>query len=188
MKIEICLMVYGYEKRFNWMLSSIEDCRKVSEHKIVVNVATISDTDRLDFSCMDLKTVFKNLKVCYMTRGQFQNRGLQRNQQVKKLDEDTDVILFADCDHLYEPLFFDAVIKRMVEVDKQTPDGETNMYTVRRTSTDDLDKLDRLISNYVYPSYIPNTIGLYDMNLHTRVTTAPGAGNTQFVFKKDLKE
>lgn len=187
MKIEICCMCYGYEKRLNWMLSSIKDCREVSEHDIQVRVSTFSKVDpRLNFTSILFEKLYPNfVKVKEFTTEVHKTRGSQRSWQVQNRDVDTEAILFADSDHIYEPLFFDSLIHKALETEKIS-DNETNMYTVCRTSTDDLQGVDELIAKFHYPGYIPNTIDMYK-TLETRITSAPGAGNTQFVFVKDLK-
>ena len=179
---------YGYEKRLNWMLSSIKDCRAVSKYDIQVRVSTFDREDsRLQLTSQLVGDVFGEFVRVTGFDTQFNTRGSQRNWQVQNLDADTDCVLFADADHVYDPLFFDALIEAALEVEKIS-DNESNMYTVCRTSTDDIDKMDELISRFVYPSYIPNTIKMYTTDMETRITTAPGAGNTQFVFTKELKD
>ena len=187
MKIEILVMCYGYEKRFNWMLNSIQKCREVSEHDIKVHVTTYKpQLKQFPFDCIDLAAEFDFLKVSEFGMEKFRNRGIQRNFQVEHLEEDTEAVLFADCDHLYDPQFFDSLMKSALAVEKQKLEGETYMYTVQRTSTDDLKQLEEFIAQYHYPCQVPNGIGMYE-TLKTRVTSAPGAGNTQFVFRKDIK-
>jgi len=188
MKIEVLVFCYGYEKRLNWMLSSIKDCRAVSEHDIQVRVSTFLREDhRLNFTSFLLAETFPEFVKTYaLNHADYKTRGAHRSWQLRELDEDTEAVLFADADHLYDPLFFDSLIYKALETEKIS-DNERNMYTVRRTSTDELKRLDEIISKYCYPSYIPNTIEQYN-TLETRVTSAPGAGNTQFAFVKDIKD
>ena len=188
MKIEIMVFCYGYEKRLNWMLSSIKDCRSVSEHDIQVRVSTFNRADsRLKFTAQSLQEFFGEFtRVECLDHNMYKTRGSHRSQQVQNLDEDTEAILFADADHLYDPLFFDSLIYKANEIEKIS-DGESNMYTVRRTSTDAINTMEELISKFHYPEYIPNTINLYN-TMETRITSAPGAGNTQFVFVKDINK
>lgn len=184
MKIQICVYCYGYEKRFNWMLSSIKECVRVGKNDIIVDVVTLDDTDKLDFDCGHLKDHFNFLNVTKASMSKFKNRALCRNYQVANLKPDIDAVLFADADHLYDPMFFDELSDKALEVRNMSDQGRY-MYTTRRTSTDDLDKLNEIIDKFAYPCVISDPIKQYG-ELNTRLTSAPGAGNTQFVFTKDI--
>jgi len=194
MKLEICAMCYSYEKRFNWMVSSLCDCLNVCDTDIVLNVSTPQNNVKdYDFITKDICDYYKNrthvsricdnIKLTNLSDDTFSNRALQRNFQVQFLDQETDLVLFADCDHIYDPLFFDEFIQNAVRHRREN--GINYMYTSRRTSTDELNKLNILIDEEEYPSYVDNTVGKYKQ-LKTRVTSAPGAGNCQLVFKEDL--
>lgn len=191
MKLEILVMCFGFEKRLNWMLSSIARCAFSIKTCYSVNICTTPDINsKLQLSCADIIDNAKIptssdyiLKLYNLPRACFQNRGLQRNFQVMNLDYDTNLVLFADCDHIYDYSFFDEFIEKALSHRKEF--GTHYMYTTRRISTDDLNKMNKLINNEKYPSYIENTVEKYKQ-LKTRVTSAPGAGNCQLVFKEDL--
>lgn len=186
MKIQLCVMCYGMEKRFNWMLSSIKDCLLSSKNKVCVDVTTFCDKyKKLMFNTKQLESLFGDFVTVHeLDINKYKTRGSHRTWQMENLSDDVDWVLFADADHIYDVGFFDNLLDKAVEIEKFS-DHERNMYTTSRVSTDDLLEVNRLIDCFHYPCYIPDTIKHYS-KLNTRITSAPGAGNTQLVYVKNL--
>jgi hypothetical protein len=148
------------------------------------------DHPAIKFSCHDLYDMFPeiNMKITSCDMNTFKSRGLQRNMQLQSVDNNTDYVLFADCDHLYDYYFFDQFIDAVLVMEGNNTEKSPYLYTTSRVSTDDLDKVDELINGYHYPEYIPNTVELYTNSVNMRTTTAPGAGNTQMVKYQDIPD
>ena len=106
MKIEIVIHCYNYQRRLSWMLCSILQ-QKGDLPNIEVSVSYLPNNGNpttekvLDFF------EEKGLKIIRvpLEKGQESNRAIPRSIRTEKTDADW--LLFADCDLVYDPLFFD---------------------------------------------------------------------------------
>ena len=112
MKIEIAIHCYGYQHRLNWMLCSIlQQNGEVPD--IYVSVSYLPNTGNpttekvLDFF------EEKGLKIIRvpLEKGQESDRSIPRNIRLKETKADW--MLFADCDLVYDRLFFDDLQKKL---------------------------------------------------------------------------
>jgi hypothetical protein len=115
------------------MLSSLLDQIQMNGTEIVVAVASLKDNGNP--TTEELVSYFnsRGLKVkhtVYEDRERFDYRGLIRNDQIKELDEDTDWVLFADCDMVYDQMFF-CELKEKLEAQPKEP----ALYSTVRWST-----------------------------------------------------
>jgi hypothetical protein len=116
MTIEIVIHCYSYQHRLNWMLCSILQ-QKGKIPNIIVSVSYLADNGNpttekvLDF----FEDKGLNIIRLPLEKGQESNRAIPRNIRTEKTEADW--ILFADCDLVYDPLFFED-LKTKLESDK----------------------------------------------------------------------
>jgi hypothetical protein len=132
MKLEICIHCHNYQHRLCWMLSSILQ-QKGDIPDIEVSLSYLSGTgspttdEVIDFfKERGLKIISIKLK-----KGQEKNRAIPRNIRAKETEADW--ILYADCDHVYHPYFFED-IKKQLETDRYK--NETKVIGADRHSLD----------------------------------------------------
>jgi hypothetical protein len=109
----------------------------------------------------------------------FAMRGYTRNDQVKMLDEDTEYVVFSDCDMVYELGFW----KEVSELIMSSEDRLSKMISVGRWSNKVQD-VDQLIDCIQYPSLIEKTADLAAIS--NRKMGNVGAGYFQMVHKNLL--
>ena len=110
--IEVCMHCYNYQKRLCWMLSSLLQ-EKGDKPNIVANVSyTPNNGNPTTESVIKL---FREkglvIKETILTKEQIHNRAIARNIQIK--ESQADWILFADCDMVYDSLFFSDLQKQL---------------------------------------------------------------------------
>ena len=112
MKIEVCIHCYNYQHRLNWMLCSIlQQTGDIPD--IYISVSYLPNTGNpttekvLDFF------EEKGLKIIRVPlgKGQESDRSIPRNIRLKETK--VDWMLFADCDLVYDRLFFDDLQKKL---------------------------------------------------------------------------
>lgn len=110
--LEICIHTYRYQKRLCWMLSSILQ-QKGETPNIIVNVSyTANDGNPTTFEVCDFfKKQGLNIKETPIEADAIHNRSLARVKQMNETDSDW--ILFADSDMVYEHFFFDDLRKQL---------------------------------------------------------------------------
>jgi hypothetical protein len=116
------------------MLSSLLDQIQLKDMKIVMSIASLEDngnptTEKTVEYYKNQGLEIKHLK--YTDANRFEYRGFIRNDQIKLLDEDTDWVLFADCDMVYDMMFFSELKAKISEVEDVPA-----LYSVCRWSTD----------------------------------------------------
>ena len=112
MTLEISIQCYNYQHRLTWMLSSILQ-QKGDIPDIYVSVSYLPNNGNpttekvLDFF------EEKGLKIIRvpLEKGQESDRSIARNIRLKETKADW--MLFADCDLVYDPLFFDDLKKKL---------------------------------------------------------------------------
>lgn len=113
LSIEICIHCYNYQRRMNWMLSSIIQQKGDDLPEIIVNVSYTSGNGNptTEEVCKFFKKQGLNIKETIVDKDKVSNRGFARNIQVK--DSSSDYMLFADSDLVYDPYFFDDLHKKI---------------------------------------------------------------------------
>lgn len=116
MKLEISLHCHNYQHRLCWMLSSILQ-QKGDIPDITISISFLPNTG--DPTTEQVISFFrdKGLKIISLEllEGEEKNRAIPRNIRAGKTKADW--ILFADCDHVYDPYFFED-IKKQLQTDR----------------------------------------------------------------------
>ncbi|MFA7219310.1 MAG: glycosyltransferase family A protein [Synergistaceae bacterium] len=186
MNIEICIHCFSYQRRLCWMLSSILQ-QKGDIPSIAVSISYVANNgDPTTEKVIEYFTA-KGMKIIPVELEEKDkgNRAIPRNIRAKETEADW--ILFADCDHVYDPFFFED-IKRQLESDEFK--NETRVIGADRHSLDikfcmeyfDKDKTE-------YPSEIENVADIVSkwpvQWIHGRNIAA---GNFQLANVKTIKD
>lgn len=112
MKLEIALHCYNFQHRLNWMLSSLLQ-QELSNHQIEIHIAhsTNNGTPTTESIIDFFKDRGMRITSDIMTEENISKRGLSRNNRVEHTISDW--ILFADCDMVYHPLFFQDLCSKL---------------------------------------------------------------------------
>jgi len=182
MKIEVLLLCHNYQHRLCWDLSSIwaQDLEGI-DLQVVPCVCSLPKNGNPRTE--DVVKYFRDngLRVKHLIcedRERFALRGYTRNDQVKILDEDTDWVLFSDCDMVYEVGFFKELYHKLNEIT-----ATDSVVCVGRWSNDAND-IDALISKYTYPAIVMAN-GIL-RSISNRQMSNVGAGYFQMVRKSML--
>lgn len=165
-----------FHKRLNWQLSSLA---KQTEHNFIVDVSVDNeDTDTL--KVLDFFDSKLNLNVRKYDLSFMKFRANCRNAVIK--DCDTEWLYFADSDHIYEPQYFEELAKTLSEDPYKSWEG---LITCGRRSVvaEKTDTVNKLINNFNYPTFIPNTLERYAkaVNEEWTYSRAKGAGYFQLI-------
>lgn len=116
MKLEICIHCYNYQKRLCWMLSSILQ-QKGNIPELLVSISYLPNTGNPNTENVISFYKDKGLNIISvpLEAGQESNRSIPRNIRAKETIADW--ILFADCDLVYDPFFFED-LKSKLESDE----------------------------------------------------------------------
>lgn len=108
MSLEICIHCIGYQHRLNWMLNSIEQ-QIGNIPELLVNISYLeregNPTTENIISFFEDRKKIKFKHTSFLTKKLAENRGIARNEQLKTCESEW--VLFADCDMVYDQLFFD---------------------------------------------------------------------------------
>jgi len=186
MELEICIHCVAYQRRLCWMLSSILQ-QKGDLPNITINLSYAkNEGNPKTIDVIDYFTK-KGLKIIplELTEEQGKNRAIPRNIQAKNAH--TDWMLFADCDHVYDPYFFDDIYKQLL-TDKFK--NETKVIGSDRYSLDIpfcIDYFDK--DARTYPCEIPDVANLVSTWPVMRVNGKRiAAGNFQLASVKAIKQ
>ena len=137
MKLEICIHCHNYQHRLCWMLSSILQ-QKGNPPEIEVSISYLPDTGSPKTEAVIDFFREKGLKIIpiELKEGQEKNRAIPRNIRAKNTKADW--ILFADCDHVYSPYFFDDIKKKL--------ETKKSIILIQQFSV--------VSKNYIEPSYV----------------------------------
>ena len=108
--IEISVQMFEFQKRFWWMLSSIDQQKEYLGNiipDIKITVSTMSSIDRFKDLTYKMINTFKHLSITikdYKKASVFGNRGLTRNLDIKETKADW--LFFTDADMIFHPHFF----------------------------------------------------------------------------------
>lgn len=133
MKIEIVINTYNYQRRLCWMLSSILQ-QKGELPELLVSISYTKDNGNpTTESVIELfRKNGMNILDVVLTPAEVSNRSVSRNIRLKETNSDW--ILFADCDLVYDNDFF-AIVKKKLEGDKYK--NETKVIGCDRYSLND---------------------------------------------------
>lgn len=105
MKFEICIHCFNYQRRLDWMLSSILQ-QKGDVPDIIINISHIIDNGNP--TTENLITFFRDkgldIVSTVIDSDDSNNRSIARRKQLN--DTEADWIIFADSDMVYSTLFF----------------------------------------------------------------------------------
>lgn len=189
-QIEVVISCYYFQRRMCWMLSSLLEQEKV---KIIPNIAFLSNDEGVPstrnvidyFDCMyrdKFGTRIKLLEI--IDPNLFTSRGMIRNEQMQRIHPNSDYILFADCDHVYDPLFFYEFTNL---ADKHM--NEIAIFSVARISHDQPDVMEDKIQKFdPYPKYVPKAHKEFHTDFKLRMTSNVAAGNCQMIQKGTVGE
>ena len=106
-KITIAVQCHNFERRFGWMLASL--AAQSRERLISVDVAFLRSAEKMSKVEETCRRYDDKLAMRY--RGynldRLQYRGLTRTDQLQECE--TEWIMFADCDMVYHPKYFEAL-------------------------------------------------------------------------------
>jgi len=184
MHIQVAVQCHYYQKRLCWMLSSMLRQALPKNMHISMSIAYVEGTGNP--STEEVIDYFKeqglDVKgVSYPDTTEFQYRGWTRNKQLEQCDADW--ILFADCDMIYPPNFFNVAYTQL-QLDKYK-DNPHCLHSGRYSTT--LNETEDLVNSYEYPCVIENTTNLVQY-LPGKHMANIGAGFCQLVNVKLVKE
>lgn len=131
--LEISIHTYNYQRRLCWMLSSILQ-QTGNTPDIVVSISYTPNNGNPTTESVISFFREKGLNIIdvILKKEEVSNRAIARNIRTKETTADW--ILFADCDMVYDRLFFDHLKK---EVEKDKYKNETKVIGADRYSLDD---------------------------------------------------
>jgi len=180
-KIEICIVCYNYQRRLIMYLSSL--VQQVDPPEFIINIAYEKGNGNPDVETIVNFFEQKGLKfklTPYTHEGDLQRRGQIRNLQVENSTEDW--LLFADCDHIYHPTYFNG-LKKYMDDDCQNVIGCGRVYYSNMENTNRY--FENLDSLYIESAYdTANSLGIIK-----RSALHQGAhGGFQLVTRKMIME
>jgi hypothetical protein len=114
--ITICSQVYSYQKRFWWMLSSLNN----QTNKNFIVRASIHKNDPFYNFNDKIKETFKELNLVFeeYTNGDFGRRGYVRNNDFNKCT--TEWLLYTDADILFPPNYIEELSLKLPNIIKES--------------------------------------------------------------------
>lgn len=106
MKFEILTACHNYKKRILWHLESIQRNLKYTNVKSSVVVCNKSHERYI-------LRYFPNVKVIRVDTKTFSKRAHSREIQIQALDKDTEIVMFADCDQVYDENYFSLISNKI---------------------------------------------------------------------------
>lgn len=127
--IEICVLLYAFQKRFWWMLSSLAQQKNLIPH-LIIKINTYKDDPYKDLTVKLIKTFDKllDLKVKEYDCENFGYRTYTRNFDV--LEATSDWLLFTDADIVFHPDFFNRLLPSMEDVRNTNKIISVSRYTM----------------------------------------------------------
>jgi hypothetical protein len=128
MNIDLCFHIFKFEKRFKWVVSSLNQqidnpCKlhiKVAAHKTLDNFKYILDEMPKTFPKLDIS-------ITEYDDSRFEARGQTRTDQIKNCTSEW--ILFLDGDNVFDPQFFSKLYPLLKTA---TPDMKQRVISVPR--------------------------------------------------------
>ena len=189
MKIEVCMSVHSFQRRFCWELSSILQQEGLPPGCQIQVRAAFAEGNGSPLT-RDVITHFQDsgldiVPVPYPDVSDFQHRGLVRNRHVR--ESTGDWILFTDADVLFPKDFF-AVLHNVLSLDEHK-DSQKCLHTGRFSTT--LEPTEALVDTAPirYPCVIDNAWGKASVLERHRMRDI-GAGFCQIVnthFIRDIR-
>lgn len=171
MSIEICTVCYNFQRRWVAQLSSL--VQQINPPDLIINIAYVKGNGNPEVETIVKFYKEKGLKFRLTPYEEnIKDRGSIRNLQIENSTEEW--LLFNDCDIVYDPNFFNELVKK-VNIDCKNVIGFPLLrYTKVENVNRYFDKLDEL---YIESSYdISKSFGI----THTNERSI-AAGNGQLV-------
>ena len=112
LKISVLIHCYNYQHRLCWMLSSIlQQEGYVPEISINISHGENNGDPTTESVCNFFREEGLDITQTIVDQDNVRNRSHSRETQIKNLDSDW--VVFADCDMVYDPLFFDDMQKQL---------------------------------------------------------------------------
>lgn len=148
--IDLCIQCHNFQRRLNWLFSSILQQKDFDISKIKINIASLYENgnptteevveffsrEGLDISLLH----FYNVEV-------FAKRGLVRNRQIEVTNSDW--LFFADADNVYHPEFFRELLDKLKD--------KTRIFTSINKAHTDIDITNYVVNSIKYPSIIDSS-------------------------------
>jgi hypothetical protein len=184
MHIDLCFQVFKFEKRFRYVLSSINQQIK-SGFTFHIKVAINENQDQYINILKQSVIAHSNLDISLInyTDDKFKFRGQTRTDNIVNCK--SDCILFLDADNVFHPSFFNELYNHISHI----KDIDTGKVISVPRLTMDAKKANLLINSDL--NYSSEVLDVY--NKVSKIPTKPsynykvsGAGYFQLVFKKTL--
>jgi hypothetical protein len=186
--LTIAMSCTYFQRRLCWMLSSLVSQKTNGfRPKMVIDVAYPKDngSPTTEKVCSFFRDLGLNiLETQYADMSEIQYRGLVRNRQLAQCD--TEWILFADCDMVYDRFFFDDLGKRLEGELKD----ERKLMSARRVSLDKPFCKDffNTKDDHKYPSFIANADEICSTWPIYQISRNIGAGYFQLINVNHVKD
>jgi hypothetical protein len=190
MKIEIAVACTWFQRRLNWMISSVVE-QKGEPPDITFSVAypPRNGNPTTEELCQYFHQFDGNkfrLREVPVSMEEIRSRGLVRNRQLSLTD--ADFILFADADMVYDPEFFSELMGQLKGVLAE----ETRCISASRISLDKQFSRDFFNigdgSKIQYPQLIKDPASIVSKWPIFKITSNIGAGNFQLANVKNLRD
>ena len=149
MDFTIAVQCENFENRLCWMLSSIA---QQTNSQIPITFAIAHRTNRTEIY-VRIKEIFSKSGFDIVLTGHdklsLQYRGLTRNVQLGACQ--TEWLLFADCDMVYNPQYFEFLVKELKR--EEYVDKRDNIITAGRYSNP-VEETNALVDEFSYPQQI----------------------------------
>lgn len=132
MLIEIAINCYSYQHRLCWMLSSLLQQEGVVPD-LLINISYMEKegNPNTEDVCSFFKEKGLNIKETILSENEVKNRSFARRKQSE--ESNSDWMIFADADMVYDTLFFDDLCKKL---NKEPYKSETRVMGANRVSLD----------------------------------------------------
>lgn len=119
MNIDLCFHIFKFEKRFKWVLSSLNQ-QINNPFKLHIKVAAHATKDNFRHLLDEMPKTFPNLDISvnYYNDDSFNARGQTRTDQIKQCTSEW--LLFLDGDNVFHPNFFNGLFSILSATDALT--------------------------------------------------------------------
>lgn len=132
MNIDLCFHIFKFEKRFKWVLSSLNQ-QINNPFKLHIKVAAHATKDNFRHLLDEMPKTFPNLdiNITYYDNDSFNARGQTRTDQIKQCTSEW--LLFLDGDNVFPPNFFNKLYEIVTTV---SPLIKRQVFSVPRLTMD----------------------------------------------------
>jgi len=185
--IEICVTCNYFQRRLDWMLSSILQ-QQGEVPRIIFNVAYPKNNGNptTEDVCSFFKDKGLNIKeTVYPDEQSIHLRGVVRNKQLAETD--AEYVLFSDSDMVYDPLFFEDLQNQLLHTELK---NETRCISSKRISLDKQYSKDYFnkVDDQTYPCVVDNVAELVSHWPIFKVSRSCGAGYFQLANVDNIRK